>query len=70
MNHFVKKLLIIAIILAPFISFAHPGHGSVDSNLPSHYLTSPIHLIAGSIIGIGIGIVLWQVRKKLKAIKT
>ena len=70
MNHFVKKLLIIAIILVPFISFAHPGHGSVDSSFPSHYLTSPIHLITGSIIGIGIVFVLWQVRKKLKAIKT
>jgi putative copper export protein len=67
MNYFVKYLLIIVIILTPFITFAHPGHGQVEASQFAHYTTSPEHLLAGGIVLAGF--ILWYFRKKVKTAK-
>lgn len=67
-----KKILILAAIsilaFCPTILNAHPGHGwDVGSSNILHYLTEPVHFLAGSfLVGLGIvWLVIWkQYRKK------
>ena len=40
-----KKVLIAAGLLVPFISFAHDGHGATDGFTITHYFVEPGHAI-------------------------
>lgn len=40
-----KKVLIAAGLLVPFIGFAHDGHGATDGFTITHYFVEPGHAI-------------------------
>ncbi|MDB5277492.1 MAG: hypothetical protein JWR61_2447 [Ferruginibacter sp.] len=43
-----KKMIAILVLLftgGPFISEAHPGHGSTEGFTITHYFTEPVHVI-------------------------
>lgn len=40
-----KKILIAASLLVPFISFAHDGHGATGGFTITHYFVEPQHAI-------------------------
>jgi len=40
-----KKVLIAASLLVPFISFAHEGHGETGAFTITHYFVEPEHAI-------------------------
>lgn len=40
-----KKVLIAAGMLAPFISFAHDGHGEHGGFTITHYFVEPVHAV-------------------------
>ena len=59
------KLLFLASLLVPVVSFAHTGHGIFDGGTLVHYLISPAHMIpilAGVIL-----VAYYIVRKKVNA---
>ncbi len=40
-----KKVLIAAAMLTPFISFAHDGHGEHSGFTITHYFVEPVHAV-------------------------
>lgn len=40
-----KKVLIAAAMLIPFISFAHDGHGEHGGFTITHYFVEPVHAV-------------------------
>lgn len=63
-----KKILIAASLLTPFISFAHPGHGETGDYTIIHYFTEPQHAILTWSFIIG-GFVLAKYLRSRKASK-
>jgi hypothetical protein len=47
-----KKVLSLLLLVLPFISFAHEGHGHTGGFTIIHYFTEPMHLFSFAIIGI------------------
>ena len=45
-----KKILTVLGGLLPFISFAHPGHGSTGGFTITHYFVEPQHLLTTVVI--------------------
>lgn len=59
-----KKLLtFILIVCAPFVAFAHEGHGLVQEG-PVHYVFSPEHYWAAGLLVAFIGFILYVRHKK------
>jgi hypothetical protein len=53
--------------LLPFVSRAHPGHGSTAGSSVAHYLSEPLHLMGGVIVLV---LLLYVVQKTYKTIQS
>jgi hypothetical protein len=60
-----KKWLLLASVLLPFIATAHDGHGIFDASNILHYITTPEHALP-----LGGGIVLLGLLLKNRSKKT
>lgn len=61
-----KKILAVLSFLiagAPFISFAHPGHGDTDGYTIIHYFKEPVHAVIAMGVLAAAAVYLRQVRK-------
>jgi hypothetical protein len=38
-------LWVVAVLCAPTLAQAHPGHGHTDPRSPSHYAIEPVHVV-------------------------
>jgi hypothetical protein len=47
MNYMKKMIVIVSVLFTgqPFISEAHPGHGTTGGFTITHYFTEPVHVI-------------------------
>ena len=61
MKQFIKTVFSTFFLFAPFLTFAHEGHGFFHGHQPAHYLTSPAHVIPIAVVlGCTIAYFVWR----------
>lgn len=60
MNYMKKMIVIVSLLLTgqPFVSEAHPGHGTTGGFTITHYFTEPVHVIVSLSIIIASAVVI------------
>jgi hydrogenase/urease accessory protein HupE len=64
-----KTFWTMAVLSAPFVALAHPGHGETEGFTITHYFTEPIHAVATILAVVGILALVTVLRRRFSGNK-